>query len=76
MKYLIETKHLAATETKGARIVATCAVAKKMIPYPHEAHDPRLSAAQALCRHMGWNHLKLDEVVMPDGVAGFVAQSK
>lgn len=79
MKYLIETKYQGPSDDgKGARITATCAAAKKTIPYPHELSygTKHLAAAQALCRHLGWNHLTLEEVTLPDGEAGFVAQSK
>ena len=56
---MITTKKLGATNTKGARIVATGGGHKVTIPYPHELNtfDAHLSAARVIAQSMGWNQM-------------------
>lgn len=53
---MITTKKLGATNTKGARIVATGGGHKITIPYPYEFNtfDAHLSAARIIADKMGW----------------------
>ncbi len=77
MKYIIQTKYHGATDDEGSHITATCAAGRKSIPYPHElsGSECHKEAASALCRHLGWRHLDIEEVTLPDGNTGFVAKS-
>lgn len=51
----IVTKYRGPTDTRGSRIIASDDDGNRVIvPYPHEAHDPHLEAARALCLKMGW----------------------
>ena len=53
---MITTKKLGATNTKGARIVATGGGHKVTIPYPFELNtfDAHLSAAKIIAEKFGW----------------------
>jgi len=45
--YAIETRYMPATNTRGSRIVATCAdMRRKSWSYPHEAIDPHKHVAE------------------------------
>jgi hypothetical protein len=52
----ITTKYIGPSNTKGARIKATCDAGSTTIPYPHElsGSDVHAQAAMALCRKLGW----------------------
>ena len=53
----ITTKYLPATNTKGARIKASCEAGSVTISYPHEAQRGHLAHAQAvyaLAEKLGW----------------------
>lgn len=56
---MIVTKKLEATNTKGARIVATGGGHKVTIPYPYGFNDfdAHLSAARVIAQSMGWNQM-------------------
>ena len=56
---MITTKKLGATNTKGARIVATGGGHKVTIPYPYELNtfDAHLSAARVIAGTFGWTKL-------------------
>jgi hypothetical protein len=58
----IVTKYLSATNTKGARIKATCDAGSITIPYPHELSGEAVheAAAMALVAKLEW---KSDEWV-------------
>jgi hypothetical protein len=52
----IVTKYISATDTKGARIKATCAAGSITVPFPHEwdVEAAHAAAAMALVRKLGW----------------------
>jgi len=53
----IQTKYFGPTNTKGARIKATCAAGSLTIPYPHELSGQAChrKAAEALAVKLGWS---------------------
>lgn len=53
----IVTKYIGPTDTKGARIKATCDAGSVTIGYPHElsGQDVHAAAAMALVRKLGWD---------------------
>lgn len=53
----IVTKYIGPTDTKGARIKATCDAGSITIDYPHElsGDDVHAKAAMALVRKLGWD---------------------
>jgi len=53
----IQTKYFGPTNTKGARIKATCAAGSLTIPYPHELSGQAVhrKAAEALAAKLGWS---------------------
>lgn len=65
----IITKFHPATDTKGARISATCNGGKVYISYPHECSEGEQvhkQAAIALCNKMNWKG-ELVAGCLPDG---------
>lgn len=54
MKAII-TKYIPASNSKGSRIKASAeGVGSIYLSYPHEAHEPHLEAAKALCAKYNW----------------------
>lgn len=53
----IVTKYIGPTDTKGARIKATCDAGSITVPYPYELSgaDVHANAAMALVRKLGWD---------------------
>ena len=53
----IQTKYLCPTNTRGARIKATCAAGSITIDYPHELSGQAVhrKAAEALVSKLGWD---------------------
>ena len=71
----ITTKYLPATNTKGARIKASCEAGSVTISYPHEAQNAFAAHALAMYRLALKLEFKAylaayDGVVMPGRVAG------
>ena len=52
----IQTKYLGPTNSRGARVKATCAAGTVTVPYPYELSGQAVhrAAAQALCAKLGW----------------------
>ena len=52
----IQTKYLGPTNSRGARIKATCAAGSATISYPHElsGQASHRKAAEALVNKLGW----------------------
>jgi len=69
----IQTKYLCPTDTKGARIKATCAAGSLTIPYPHELSGQAVhrKAAEALAAKLNW-HTPLLGGQLPDHSHVFV----
>jgi len=69
----IITKYLCPTNTRGARIKATCAAGSVTIDYPHELSgmDCHAKAAYALLAKMHWGY-KLMGGQLPSGDYAFV----
>lgn len=71
----IQTKYFGPTNTKGARIKATCAAGSLTIPYPHELSGQAVhrKAAEALVAKLGWtDHGTLLGGQLPDHSHVFV----
>lgn len=71
----IETRYIAATNRKQARIRARAQAGEIIITYPHEAPDTErahLTAAIALCRKMGWDDVTLVTGAVPSNTKGYV----
>ena len=67
MRQAIETKYLGPTNTKGARVKASCQVGSVTIPWDH-ALDPvanHAAAARALIRKWGWDQIVIDGEARP-----------
>jgi hypothetical protein len=63
----ITTKYLPATNTKGARIKASCAARSIIVPYTY-SDEPHRAAALALITRLGWlGHGEWHEGDLPDG---------
>lgn len=67
----IVTKYLPATNTKGARIKASCEAGSVTISYPHEAQrgvEAHATAMRALAAKLGWREYEaslLQSVALP-----------
>lgn len=56
----IQTKFLAATNSRGPRIQATANKNKIVIPYMHSSASPFAEAALSLCKKLGWTGTLLE----------------
>lgn len=77
----IQTKFLCPTNSRGARIKATCAAGSITISYPHELSDQasHRKAAEALVSKLGWidpHYGGLLGGCLPNGDYCFVFNSK
>jgi hypothetical protein len=75
----IQTKYLCPTNSRGARIKATCAAGSITISYPHELSGQTVhrKAAEALVSKLNWNDLPaLLGGCLPDGSYCFVFKAK
>lgn len=68
----ITVKYLRPTNSRGARLKATCTSGSITVGYPHHLryHETELYAAQELVKKLGWSPSLLDELVggrLPDG---------
>lgn len=73
----IETKYLAPTNTRGARIKAAARAGSVTISYPHELNTDQAhaKAAWALVNKLGWVEVKrLHQGTLPNGNNCFVIQ--
>lgn len=72
----IETKYIGPTNTKGARIKASCEAGTITIPYPHDApfgvEGAHLVAARALCQKLEWSPEHLACGGIPSHKSGYV----
>lgn len=71
----IHTKYLGPTNSRGARIKATCAAGSVTVDYPHELSGQAChrAAADVLCAKLGWtDHGPLLGGCLPDGSFCFV----
>lgn len=65
----IVTKYLAPTNSRGARIKATCHAGSITVPYNY-SENPHLDACNALRAKLGWGedtHGRMVQGGMPDG---------
>jgi hypothetical protein len=75
----IQTKYLSPTNTRGARIKATCAAGSITISYPHELSGQAVhrKAAEALVSKLQWDEIaNLLGGCLPNGDYCFVFNSK
>lgn len=77
----IQTRYLNPTNSRGARIKATCAAGSITIDYPHELSDQAVhrKAAEALVSKLGWvdpHYGGLLGGCLPNGDYCFVFNSK
>jgi hypothetical protein len=75
----IQTKFLCPTNTKGARIKASCAAGSITISYPHELSGQAVhrKAAEALVAKLGWDEIaSLLGGCLPNGDYCFVFNAK
>ena len=77
----IQTRYLSPTNSRGARIKATCAAGSITIEYPHELSGQTVhrKAAEALVSKLGWvdpHYSGLLGGCLPNGDYCFVFNSK
>lgn len=77
----IQTRYLCPTNSRGARIKATCAAGSITISYPHELSGQAVyrKAAEALVSKLGWNDPHYGGLLggcLPNGDYCFVFNSK
>jgi len=77
----IQVKYINPTNSRGARIKATCAAGSVTIPYPYELSGIEVyrEAAQTLCNKLGWIAPLYHRMVggkLPDGSYSFVFVTK
>jgi hypothetical protein len=72
----IKTKFVGATNTRGARIVATCATARRVSAFDHELSDAdnHRKAVRELTQALGWDiYCPYHGGELPDGSFVFVS---
>ena len=77
----IQTKYLCPTNSRGARIKATCAAGSITISYPYELSGQAVhrKAAEALVNKLGWNEPYYGSLLggcLPNGDYCFVFTAK
>lgn len=68
----IQTKYIGPTNSRGARIKASCAALTITVPYDYGAICAHEVAAIELCKRMDWAHFNLAAGELKDGSHVFV----